>query len=312
VAARRLLGLLSSQKTHRLVRKASKAFTHVAGAFIPGAAELFVQERRGQLVPGRVTRAATGTPSATGQPYDLFEEGAALVTGLRPMQGRLNETFSFKGFEYNQARRDATSVFSQVANANDTDEQDVIQAYERANNQLKRGQAQLYDLVKSARRLGMKDPQIRKQLIDVARLGRNEVNMIMRGKFDPLGISDDRVKTVLREGREQARTLKRLPVRELKAIERSFLRQDLVPQDYNDEIGAAPAFNPNQPFSTVQEPVQQRAAPAAPAIAPAPVPAVPQTPQAPARNAPPSPALLGGNIVDQAKNAEIAQRLSGQ
>ena len=292
--------------------KASKAFTHVAGAFIPGAAELFVQERRGQLVPGRVTRAATGTPSATGQPYDLFEEGAALVTGLRPMQGRLNETFSFKGFEYNQARRDATSVFSQVANANDTDEQDVIQAYERANNQLKRGQAQLYDLVKSARRLGMKDPQIRKQLIDVARLGRNEVNMIMRGKFDPLGISDDRVKTVLREGREQARTLKRLPVRELKAIERSFLRQDLVPQDYNDEIGAAPAFNPNQPFSTVQEPVQQRAAPAAPAIAPTPVPAVPQTPQAPARNAPPSPALLGGNIVDQAKNAEIAQRLSGQ
>ena len=292
--------------------KASKAFTHVAGAFIPGAAELFVQERRGQLVPGRVTRAATGTPSATGQPYDLFEEGAALVTGLRPMQGRLNETFSFKGFEYNQARRDATSVFSQVANANDTDEQDVLQAYERANNQLKRGQAQLYDLVKSARRLGMKDPQIRKQLIDVARLGRNEVNMIMRGKFDPLGISDDRVKTVLREGREQARTLKRLPVRELKAIERSFLRQDLVPQDYNDEIGAAPAFNPNQPFSTVQEPVQQRAAPAAPAIAPTPVPAVPQTPQAPARNAPPSPALLGGNIVDQAKNAEIAQRLSGQ
>ena len=292
--------------------KASKAFTHVAGAFIPGAAELFVQERRGQLVPGRVTRAATGTPSATGQPYDLFEEGAALVTGLRPMQGRLNETFSFKGFEYNQARRDATSVFSQVANANDTDEQDVLQAYERANNQLKRGQAQLYDLVESARRLGMKDSQIRKQLIDVARLGRNEVNMIMRGKFDPLGISDDRVKTVLREGREQARTLKRLPVRELKAIERSFLRQDLVPQDYNDEIGAAPAFNPNQPFSTVQEPVQQRAAPAAPAIAPAPVPAVPQTPQAPARNAPPSPALLGGNIVDQAKNAEIAQRLSGQ
>ena len=292
--------------------KASKAFTHVAGAFIPGAAELFVQERRGQLVPGRVTRAATGTPSATGQPYDLFEEGAALVTGLRPMQGRLNETFSFKGFEYNQARRDATSVFSQVANANDTDEQDVIQAYERANNQLKRGQAQLYDLVKSARRLGMKDPQIRKQLIDVARLGRNEVNMIMRGKFDPLGISDDRVKSVLREGLEQARTLKRLPVRELKAIERSFLRQDLVPQDYNDEIGAAPAFNPNQPFSTVQEPVQQRAAPAAPAIAPTPVPAVPQTPQAPARNAPPSPALLGGNIVDQAKNAEIAQRLSGQ
>lgn len=292
--------------------KASKAFTHVAGAYIPGAAELFVQERRGQIVPGRVTRAAVGMPSATGQPFDLFEEGAALVTGLRPMQSRLNETFSFKGFEYNQARRNATSVFSQVANANDTDADDVIQAFEKANQQLLRGQAQLYDLVESARRLGMSDAQIRKQLIDVARLGRNEVNSIMRGKFDPLNLSDDRVKTVMREGREQARVLKRLPVRELKAIERSFNRQDLIPQDYTEELGAAPAFNPNQPFEVVQDPVQERAAAAAPATGPMPAPATPQSSPAPARNAPPSPALLGSDPISQARNAEIAQRLSGQ
>ena len=291
--------------------KASKAFTHIAGAYIPGAAELFVQERRGELVPGRVTRAAVGMPSATGQPYDLFEEGAALITGLRPMQARLNETFSYKGFEYNQARRNATSVFSQVANANDTDEADVLQAFEKANRQLMRGQAQLYDLVESARRLGMTDAQIRRQLTDVARLGRNEVNTIMRGQFDPLNLSDDRVKSVMREGREQARVLKRLPVRELKAIERSFNRQDLIPQDYTEEVGSTPAFNPNQPFEVVQNPVQE-AAPAAPATGQVPVPATPQQSPAPARNAPPSPALLGSDPISQARNAEIAQRLSGQ
>ena len=291
--------------------KASRAFTHVAGAYIPGAAELFVQERRGKIVPGRVSRAITGTPSATGQPYDIFEEGAALVTGLRPMQARLDETFSFKGFEYNQARRDATSVFSQVANANDTTESDVLEAYTRANEQLLRGQAQLFDLVESARRLGLSDREIRKQLTEVSRLGRNEVNRIMRGKFDPLGISDDRVKTILREGRTQERVLKRLPVRELKDIERSFNRQDLVPQDYTDELGGAPAFDPNQPFNVVPDNVQG-AAPAAPAIDSMPARATPQSTPAPARNAPPSPSLLGSDPISQARNAEIAQRLSGQ
>jgi len=290
--------------------KASKAFTHVAGAYIPGAAELFVQERRGKIVPGRVSRAITGTPSATGQPYDIFEEGAALVTGLRPMQARLDETFSFKGFEYNQARRDATSVFSQVANANDTTEADVLEAYTRANEQLLRGQAQLFDLVESARRLGLSDREIRKQLTEVSRLGRKEVNRIMRGKFDPLGISDDRVKTILREGRTQERVLKRLPVRELKDIERSFNRQDLVPQDYTEELLGAPVSESGQMFG-VPDSVQE-AAPAAPTTGSMPVRATPQSTPAPARNAPPSPSLLGSDPISQARNAEIAQRLSGQ
>lgn len=293
--------------------KVSKGFTHVAGAYIPGAAELFVQEKRGKLVPGRVTRALTGTPSATGQPYDIYEEGAALVTGLRPMQARLPETFSYKGFEYNQARRDATSVFSQVANANDSTEQDVIDAYQRANAQLMRGQAQLYDLVETARRLGMSERQIRQQLIDVAQLGRREVGNIMRGRFDPLGISDERVKAVLREGRTQARTLQRLPTRELRSIERSLNRQELIPQDFrgSETAPSAPAFNPNMPFETIS-PETQRAAPAAPVIGSMPVPAAPQPPQTPARNAPPSPSLLGSDPISQARNAEIANRLSGQ
>lgn len=289
--------------------KLSRAFTHIGGAYIPGAAELFVQEKRGQLVPGRVTRALTGTPSATGQPYDIYEEGAALVTGLRPLQARLPETFSYKGFEYNQARRDATSVFAQVANANDSTEQDVIDAYQRANAQLMRGQAQLYDLVQTGRRLGLSDRQIRQQLIDVAQLGSKEVSAIMRGRFDPLGISDERVKAVIREGRTQARTIQRLPTRELRSLERDYNRQELIPQDFREPTTAAgAAAGPWQSY----QPVQERAAPAAPVIGSVPAPAAPQPPRAPARNAPPSPALLGSDPISQARNAEIAQRLSGQ
>ena len=294
--------------------KVSRGFTHVAGAYIPGAAELFLQEKLGKVVPGRVTRAVTGTPSATGQPYDIYEEGAALVTGLRPMQARLPETFSYKGFEYNQARRDATSVFSQVANANDSTAEDVMKAYERANAQLMRGQAQLYDLVETARRLGMSDREIRQQLIDVAQLGSKEISAIMRGKFDPLGISDDRVQAVLREGRTQERVIQRLPVRELRQLERSLNRQDLIPQDFK-QPATGPVFDPNQPFEvapSVPAPNVQGAAPAAPVIETGPAPAAPQPPRVLTRSAPPSPALLGSDPISQARNAEIAQRLSNQ
>jgi hypothetical protein len=50
----------------------------------------------------------------------------------------------------------------------------------------------------------------------------------------------------------------------------------------------------------------------APATGPVPAPAAPQAPQAPAATTPPSPSLLGGNLIDQLRNSEIAQRLSGQ
>jgi len=114
-----------------LGERAKIAFGHVAGAYIPGAAEMFVQEKGGSFVQGRVTRAVTGKPSATGQEFDRYEEGAAVITGLRPLRAQLDQTFKYKGFEYNQARRDASSVFSRVANANDSTEEQVIEASKR-------------------------------------------------------------------------------------------------------------------------------------------------------------------------------------
>ena len=62
-------------------------------------------------------------------------------------------------------------------------------------------------------------------------------------------------------------------------------------------------------IDTVKE---KGAALAAPVIGSMPAPATPQSSPAPARNAPPNPALLGSDPISQARNAEIAQRLSGQ
>jgi len=272
---------------------------------------MFVQEKGGKFVQGRVSRAITGTPSATGQEFDRYEEGAAVITGLRPLRAQLDQTFKYKGFEYNQARRDASSVFSRVANANDSTEEQVIEAYQKANAQLQRGQAQLFDLVETARRLGMNDRQIRQQLTGEARLGSTEIRNIMRGRFDPLSLSDDRVQSVMREGRTQARVTTRLPAREIRAIERQLNRQPLIPQNFTDPVplvatpGASDVAPVGVPAAVAQGPV----ATPAPVALQAPAPAAQQAPQALAGSTPPM-ALLGSDPVSQARNAEIAQKLA--
>jgi hypothetical protein len=291
--------------------KMGRATTHVLSGFSPGAADLFVQERAGQLSAGRIPRAITGTPSATGQPYDTFEEGAALVSGLRPMTIRLPETFRYKGFEYNQARQDAQNVFGRAANANDTTADDVLRAYRQANERALRAQAQMYDLVQSAKRLGLSDQDIRRELVRRANITQRDVNSIMRGRFNPISLSDERIRAVLDEGRRENRVLRRLPVREIREIEREFRNMPLPSARFEEPLDAErPRAAPTA--APVQAPVTQRAAPAAPVVAPVPTPAAPQTPQAPARTAPPSSSLLGADPVSQARNAEIAQSLSNQ
>lgn len=286
----------------------SRGLTHVVGAYIPGAAQLFVQERGGELSAGRLTRAITGAPSAAGQPYDVAEELGAIVTGLRPMHLRLPETFRYAGFEYNQARRDASNIFGREANANDSTEESVLDAYRQANDQLLRHQARLYAQVRAARELGMTDAQIRRELRDQANLGREEVAMIMRGRFRPLELSDERIRSVVREGRNEARVIQRLPVREIRQLYREYRRMDIPEQMPEQPMFGEPVSAPQgQMFG---EPVdQQGAAQTAPATYQAPAPAGPQPLQAPARATPPID-LLGDNPIEALRNLQIAQRFS--
>jgi hypothetical protein len=149
----------------------------------------------------------------------------------------------------------------------------------------------------------------------------------MRGQFDPLSISDERIRAVLREGRTQARVLDRLPVRELRMIERSLNRQELIPEDFTAPVSEPGAgFNPNQPFTvvepgagfdpnqpfTVVEPQAEGAASAAPVVDSMPAAPGPQPSAQQARSQPPSIELLGSNPIDALRNLAIAQRTSGQ
>jgi len=175
-------------------------------------------------------------------------------------------------------------------------------------------QAKLHDLVRSAERLGMSRQQIRRELIDRANISRQEANSIMRGKFRPISISDERIQDVIQEGRRENRVITRLPVRELRRIEREFRNQDLPSVRFDTPLDEpAPVVAPQAEDQLFGQPAQtQGAATAAPVVAPVPTLAVPQTPQVSARNAPPPMELLGSDPFSQLANLAIAQRTSGQ
>jgi hypothetical protein len=167
--------------------------------------------------------------------------------------------------------------------------------------------------------LGLSEKEIMRNLVSKAKLGSKEVSVIMQGKFYPGTAAKETLESVVmqaQEGRTRLTGIQDIPIREFGQLSASRMMQPLSPELFrkrqSEVVDAAspsievPTTEPNL-FDSVQE-----AAPAAPATGPVPVPAAPQAPQAPAATTPPSPSLLGGNLIDQLRNSEIAQRLSGQ
>ena len=291
------------------VEKAKKQILHVLGGFVPGAVELLYKEELGEVSPGRVTRAIKDIPSATGKEFTLAEEAASLFTGLRSIETRLPETFSFQGQEYKKARNDAEAVFGREVGYNDSTRESVLDAYMKANDQAYKAQSKMYALIKAAEKLGLSEEDMYRQLRDVAGLGKQELDMLLAGEFRPVRLSDQRVERMLDEvAAGQNRVLQELPENIIYGIEDRLYGRPLNPVLQGEEpTERPPLFRfefENQEESSVVPP---------PAPQPMPMPTVNQAsifptftqPRAPG---PVDPSLLGDNPVTAALNAQIANR----
>ena len=101
----------------------------------------------------------------------------------------------YRGFEANDAIRDATNTFNRLLRSNDpkTAEQ-LLQGYMGQNENRFRALRDLYTAIEDARALGMSEQQIKEKLKD-AKVANYE--MVMRGIFKPITVSPD----LLREAR---------------------------------------------------------------------------------------------------------------
>lgn len=283
--------------------KVERSIVHVLGGFVPGAAELLFQERAGRVEKGRLLRAVEGVPSASGQEYATAEEAAALLTGLRSMKTDLQDTFKYSGYEYKDARNFAKSIFSSAMRRNDTTTEDIIRSYLDANQQAMRAQSKLYDQIQAAKTLGLSERDIVYNLRNEAGLGKEEIGMLLRGNFRPIRLTDDLISSVYQEVRRgQLRVTETVPTREIGELTRRLSRLKIKSYEIlQREDAEREAAQQAAPVPAPQPPVTAAPAPVVP-----PAPTAPVAPPAPAGPRPS--ALLGGNPVDAAKNAEIQSR----
>jgi len=296
--------------------KLGNSFTHILGGFTPTFLELFVKPTARGLEAGRVSSAATGDPTRTGREYNIHEEAFTAVTGMRKLELNIPKSLSFKGFEFTSLRSQSLGDFSRVAKANNSSEEDVINAYVAANEDAFRAQRQMYGFMKAAEAAGLSRAQIFTALKRDAKLGSQELAFIMSGKFRPVTISDQVVRDVYAETaiKGEPRKITKLPMRGLLDKSREYTGKSLLSESLTEENKPlfsgepvsqepkAPLFS-GQPVSQAPTiaPTQQVAAAGAP-------PSVAQAGVAPlggSRTSPPDPILAGGNIFDAFKNLQL-------
>ena len=188
--------------------KIAQGLTHIFGGIIPSYARLAAEEKGGELEPGRMYRAATGEVGRQGESYNVFKEGARLVTGFTPMRVDLRNDFEFKGFEYGPRRTDAKATAQRVIKRPDSSMAEMNTAWSSYLDNLHREQSKLYADIQSARELGLSEADIRRNLVQGAKLGRKEVNAIMDGRFYPTTATAELSRDLNYDRRREGRSVK--------------------------------------------------------------------------------------------------------
>jgi hypothetical protein len=225
--------------------KLSKSLVHVAGAFMPGIIDQFTTVKSGLFVPGRVTRAVTDLPSKEGDPYTIAEEAGTMMIGVRPMKLKVDRSLGYAGGEYSANRSSAVQIFTKVADDNDATEEDVVNAYVKANEARRRHQAELRDKIEKAMAAGMTRGDVM-QAFKNSGVSRGELNAIMQNRYVPIKISRNLIREVNREVnvKKENRILKRLPRGAINDVRFELLNTPI--------IGEAPSkFDPSKPFTIV-------------------------------------------------------------
>jgi len=192
---------------------ANKSFGHLLNGIIPSYAALFGEfdkplsaNPREAFNQGRVTRAITGTPGGRGETYNGFKEAARLVTGFTPMRLDMQNDFAFAGKSYTPRRTEAKSAATRAMKQANLTKDDMLRQWDSYLDNLYREQSKLYNDIQAARTLGLSDTDIRRNLVQGAKLGKAEANAIMNGEFWPTDASSELWKELVRQRQAEGRT----------------------------------------------------------------------------------------------------------
>lgn len=276
--------------------KVAKSFAHIADTLLPSFIPL--DESGGKVEPSRFARGfingldlnetlGVSEKDRMGRERDLSQELARAFSGITESDSQASTSLKYKGYEFARARQDTSNIFNSIARRQNVTKDQLLEAYEDASEARFRAFREFNQVVEAVRQFGMKDNDIRRALKEA---GVGGINEIIRGVYKPLDVSDSVLDDMRRNG-----TIKELPRAEIRRMITQQRRrrldeplptmEEFVPQPMEEE------FVP-QPYD--EGSLQPVAPPKIPATTPR------------TQTAAVSPALLGDNPIDVARNMEIA------
>lgn len=127
-----------------------------------------------------------------GKEIDVSETMVQAFTGLKLIKPQVERTLRYRGFEANDAIRDATNQFNRLLRSNDPQSaQRILQGYINQNESRFRVLRDMYTAIEDARTLGLSDRIIEQQLKEAKVANYKQV---MRGIFKPIEASPDLVR----------------------------------------------------------------------------------------------------------------------
>jgi len=254
--------------------KLSKSLFHVGAAFMPGIVDQFMTVKGGDFVSGRATRAITGMPSRDGDPYTIAEEAGTMLIGVRPMKLKVDRSLGYAGGEYSANRSSAVQIFTKVADDNDANVNDILEAYVQANEARRRHQAELRDKMLKAQAAGMTKSEIITAFKNTG-VSRREVIDILNNRYRPIKVSRNLIREVANEVNVQKenRILNRVPTKEINEVRKSFQNTPIISEEEPEAPVVETTTNVN-PFARFQ--TTEQVQPVNTTVAPSPQPTTPQ------------------------------------
>lgn len=146
----------------------------------------------------RIVKASRGEISASGRPYSLKDEGAALV-GFRITTFDPKASIYYKAFEFQDKKRDATSILSSVAkNPNEISDSALRDAYITAEKTRTEAYEDMIQLIKAGMNAGLTRLQIAASLRNSG-VSKSDTSALVRGIVPPWKPSDQMMRGAIKK-----------------------------------------------------------------------------------------------------------------
>ena len=274
--------------------KAAKSFAHLADTLLP--AFIPIDESGGKIEPSRFARGVINgldlnetlgisEKDRMHRVRDLSQELARAFSGITESDSQASTSLRYKGYEFSQRRENSANIFNSIARRPNVTRDMLIDAYDDANEAKFRAHRDFYQVMEDVKKFGMEDEDILRVLKEA---GVGGAKALIAGIYVPYKIG----KSVLGEMARNDTI-------------------DLIPYDYIDDVTLRDIDRSfDQPLPTEQEPRYEILPPAKEPryeiLPPLQQEGSLQVPTGPVRTAAVSPALLGDNPIDVARNMEIA------